>query len=836
MDIVAVHMDIQESKKEKFPVTGMSCAACAVRVGKALNGVEGVVSADVNYAASEVSVEYDRSRCSAERLRDAVRDAGYDLIIDEGADRDAEAERIRAHHYASMKRRTFGAVAVAVPVAVGSMFFADVTAVKYALWLLATVSLALFGRGFFVGAWRQLKHRTANMDTLVAVSTGIAYLFSVFNLLFPKFWLSRGLEPHLYFESASVIIAFILAGRLLEERARRRTSDSIRRLMDLRPERVRIVTPDGERVVPVSAVHAGDTVAVRPGDRIAVDGEVVEGDSYVDESMLSGEPLAVHKQPGGKVYAGTLNRNGAFRFRAERTGGDTLLSRIIAMVRDAQGSRAPVQQLADRISAVFVPTIMAVSLVAFIAWVIFSPEDGFTRGLMAMVTVLIIACPCALGLATPTAIMVGTGRGAEEGILVKDAASLETAEKCDTVVLDKTGTLTEGRPRVVASTWAAAAADTDRDVLCSLERLSEHPLAEAVVASFEGCRTLHVDGFVNISGSGVRGSVGGRTFYACNRRLLEQKGIGVDAELQAAAGSYERRAASVVWFADSERALAVLAVADSIKPTSAAAVAELRRMGVEVVMLTGDNEASARETARLAGISRYHAGVLPHEKAEYVARLQAEGRRVAMVGDGINDSAALARADLSVAMGRGSDIAMETAMVTILSSDLEKIPELVRLSRLTVRTIRENLFWAFIYNVVSVPIAAGVLYPVCGFMLNPMVGAAAMAFSSVSVVLNSLRLGRRGRSNDRTDNPKDQNQTDNDKIDKVMKKEYRVKGMMCDHCRSHVEKALNGIDGVKATVTLQPPVATVEFTGRELSLAELQAVVTEKAGDYELSE
>ena len=831
-------MDRNVYVREKFPVTGMSCAACAVRVGKVVAGVEGVRAADVNYAAAELSVEYDTSLCSAEKLREAVCDAGYGLVTERAEERDAEAERLHARRYASMKRRTVGAVAVAVPVMIGSMFFADVAAVKYCLWILATVTLAVFGRGFFIGAWKQLRHGSSNMDTLVAVSTGIAYLFSLFNLFFPGFWLERGLEPHLYFESVAVIIAFIMTGRLLEERAKRRTTASIRRLMDLRPALVRVVSGDGESMVPVSAVRPEDTVAVRPGERIAVDGEVVDGDSYVDESMINGEPMAVHKTAGCKVFAGTLNRNGALRFRAERVGGDTLLSRIIDMVRDAQGSRAPVQQLADRISAVFVPAIMAISLAAFAAWVIFSAEDGFSRGLMAMVTVLIIACPCALGLATPTAIMVGTGRCAEEGILVKDAASLETAEKCDTVVLDKTGTLTEGRPEVVASVWADDAAAGARDVLCSLERLSEHPLAEAVALSLAESRRLQVDGFESITGRGVCGSVGGRRYYAGNRRLLDETGVSVAPQLLAVAAEYEKRASTVVWFADEERALAVLAVADRMKPGSAGAVAELRRRGIEVVMLTGDNEAAARETARLAGIGRFHAGVLPHEKAEYVARLQSEGRRVAMVGDGINDSAALARADLSIAMGRGSDIAMETAMVTILSSDLAKIPELMRLSQLTVRTIRENLFWAFFYNAVSVPVAAGVLYPLCGFMLDPMIGAAAMAFSSVSVVLNSLRLKRRGGAAEKISGPCGPAAEEMSATEKIitMKKEYRIKGMMCGHCRAHVERALNGIEGVKAVVTLDPPVAVVEFEGEALPLSELQRAVSENAGDYELSE
>lgn len=809
-----------------FPVAGMSCASCAVRVDKALNGLPGVESAHVNYASATARVDYRPGECSPGTLKRAVQAAGYDLLIDAEGPAEDEAAHVRAAHYRALKRRTLWAAGLCLPIVAGGMLFMDAPAVKYAVWALSTPVVFGLGREFFVNAWKQLRHGAANMDTLVAVSTGIAYLFSLFNLFFPEFWLSRGIEPHVYFESAAVIVAFILLGRLLEERAKRGTTTAIAKLMGLQPKTVTVITPSGERSVPVAELRAGDLVAVHPGERIAVDGTVAEGASYVDESMLSGEPLPVCKQEGAAVFAGTMNGNGAFRFRTDRVGQDTVLARIIRMVRDAQGSKAPVQRTVDRIAGVFVPAIIVLAVLTFAAWMLFAPEEGFTRGLLALVTVLIIACPCALGLATPTALMVGIGKGAGQGILVKDAASLEVARKIDTVVLDKTGTLTEGRPSVVDAAWAEGS-ETARRILFSLEKRSGHPLSQAVVESLGGERDVPVTGFESIPGQGIRGVAEGRTWYAGNDALLSRHGIVPDARLQRLAEGWMQEAKTVVWFADEERTLAVLALADALKPSSAGAVARLHALGITVWMLTGANAGSARETARKAGITRFRAGVLPHEKAGFVRQLQSEGRTVAMAGDGINDSAALAQADLSVAMGQGSDIAMDTAMVTILSSDLRKIPEMIRLSQLTVRTIRQNLFWAFIYNLVAIPVAAGALYPLWGFLLDPMIGGAAMALSSVSVVANSLRLKRRRIGDEyEHDEPVE--------TEEKMKKEFIVDGMTCNHCRMHVEHALNALDGVKAVVTLDPPVAAVEFSGPEIGLGELQKAVTERAGEYTL--
>ena len=728
--------------KNTYPVLGMSCASCAARVDKTLNGLPGVYQATVNYATAVAQVEYNPEVCSDATLQSAVQDAGYDLLVDTGEDVADKAEEIRLTRYRKIKRRTVAALLLSLPIMVISMFFEDISSLKYVLWILATPVVFGLGREFYINAWRQLKHGTSNMDTLVAVSTGIAYTFSVFNLLFPDFWLSRGIEPHIYFEAASVIIAFILLGRLLEERAKQNTSTAIKKLIGLQPKTVTIIVDSDERTVPITAIQKGDTILVKPGERIAVDGMVVTGESYVDESMLNGEPVPLHKQSGEKVFAGTINQKGTFRFIDDKIGSDTMLAQIIRMVQDAQGSKAPVQKLVDRIARFFVPAIISISIIAFVAWIFLAPTNGFTNGLLAMVTVLIIACPCALGLATPTAIMVGIGKGAEKGILIKDAQSLEIAQKIDTIILDKTGTITAGHPVVVESLWENGF-EHSRKILYSLEKLSEHPLSDAVVNTLQNEKEISIDKFENVPGKGVKGIVGSQTYYAGNLSLLNDNHITIASHLQELANKWTQEANTLVWFADSTQAIAAIALTDEIKQTSAQAISQLQKMGVEVYMLTGDNAISTQAISRKVGINHYKAGVLPNEKAQFIKELQANGKKVGMVGDGINDSAALAQADLSIAMGQGSDIAVDTAMATILSSDLLKIPETIRLSQLTIKTIYQNLFWAFIYNLIGIPIAAGIFYSVNGFLLNPMWASAAMAFSSVSVVLNSLRLKRK---------------------------------------------------------------------------------------------
>ena len=823
--------------QETFPVLGMSCASCAARIEKTLNRQSGVKIAAVNYASATATVEYDPKNCSSEALQQAVQAAGYDLLINRDGNTLEEAEEAHNKKFTTLKLRTVWAVILSLPVIIIGMFFMDMPYANPIMWTLSTPIVFWLGRGFFSSAWKQLRHGSANMDTLVAISTGTAYLFSLFNMLFPDFWLSRGIHPHVYFEAASVIIAFILLGRLLEEKAKGNTSTAIKKLMGLQPKTVTVVGNE-ERIVPIEQIRPGDIILVKPGERIAVDGIVTEGSSYVDESMLSGEPVAVSKQKDAKVFAGTINQKGSFRFRAEKVGTDTLLAKIIHMVQDAQGSKAPVQQLVDKIAGIFVPTIIGIAVLAFIVWMMLDGTDGFTHGLLAFVTVIIIACPCALGLATPTAIMVGIGKGAERGILIKDAESLEIAKKVNTVVLDKTGTVTEGKPVVSKLVWntptttpnpSISSKDVLPDIFYSLEKLSEHPLADAVVNHLKESASIDdIQDFETITGKGVKGRTQGRIYFVGNLKLLEENRIAISRSLREEATRLTAKAQTVIWFADEENALAIAGITDRIKETSIRAVDELRATGIEVHMLTGDNETTAREIARKAGIAHYQASVLPQDKAAFISRLQAEGRKVAMVGDGINDSAALAQADLSIAMGGGSDIAMDVAKMTIISSDLTKIPEALRLSRLTVRTIRQNLFWAFIYNIVGVPIAAGILYPINGFLLNPMIAGAAMAFSSVSVVSNSLLLKRK-KIHEGEENKKVEPSTET-----IMKKEFKVEGMMCNHCRMHVEKALNSMEGVHATVTLNPPVAIVEFSDGEKTLEELQKAVTEEAGDYTL--
>lgn len=823
--------------QETFPVLGMSCASCAARIEKTLNRQSGVKIAAVNYASATATVEYDPKNCSSEALQQAVQAAGYDLLINRDGNTLEEAEEAHNKKFTTLKLRTVWAVILSLPVVIIGMFFMDMPYANPIMWTLSTPIVFWLGRGFFSSAWKQLRHGSANMDTLVAISTGTAYLFSLFNMLFPDFWLSRGIHPHVYFEAASVIIAFILLGRLLEEKAKGNTSTAIKKLMGLQPKTVTVVGNE-ERIVPIEQIRPGDIILVKPGERIAVDGIVTEGSSYVDESMLSGEPVAVSKQKDAKVFAGTINQKGSFRFRAEKVGTDTLLAKIIHMVQDAQGSKAPVQQLVDKIAGIFVPTIIGIAVLAFIVWMMLDGTGGFTHGLLAFVTVVIIACPCALGLATPTAIMVGIGKGAERGILIKDAESLEIAKKVNTVVLDKTGTVTEGKPVVSKLVWntptttpnpSISSKDVLPDIFYSLEKLSEHPLADAVVNHLKESASIDdIQDFETITGKGVKGRTQGRIYFVGNLKLLEENRIAISRSLREEATRLTAEAQTIIWFADEENVLAIAGITDRIKETSIRAVSELHAAGIEVHMLTGDNEATAREIARKAGIAHYQASVFPQDKAAFVSRLQAEGRKVAMVGDGINDSAALAQADLSIAMGGGSDIAMDVAKMTIISSDLTKIPEALCLSRLTVRTIRQNLFWAFIYNIIGVPIAAGILYPINGFLLNPMIAGAAMAFSSVSVVSNSLLLKRKriheGEENKEVEPP----------TETIMKKEFKVEGMMCNHCRMHVEKALNSMEGIHATVTLNPPVATVEFSDGEKTLEELQKVVTKEAGDYTL--
>ena len=727
--------------KKTFPVLQMSCASCAISAESIVKGLKGVVNASVNFATATLAVEYLPDEISPENMRDAIQDGGYDLFIEEDRNTTAETlEEIHRKKFGDLKRRTILAIVLSIPVVTIGMFFMHMSYANEIMWVLSTPVIFWLGKDFFINAWKQAKHRSANMDTLVALSTSVAYLFSVFNTLFPDFWITRGVEPHVYFEAASVIIAFILLGRLLEEKAKGNTSSAIKKLMGLQPKTVTIIQEDGSHnQIPIENVNIDDLILVKPGEKIAVDGRVTEGTSYVDESMLSGEPVPVLKEADEKVFAGTINQKGSFCFKAEKVGSETMLAQIIKMVQEAQGSKAPVQKLVDKIAGIFVPVVISIAVVSFIVWLVLGGSGGFTHGLLALVTVLIIACPCALGLATPTAIMVGVGKGAEKGILIKDAESLELAKKINAVVLDKTGTITEGKPQVTDILWLNND-DSPKAALLSLEKQSEHPLAEAVVRYFDAEASIPASGFESITGKGAKGFVGGQLYFAGNYKLLNDNNIAINEALGKKAEELSSQSKTVIWFSDDKQAIAVVAIADKIKATSQTAVRQLQSSGIEVYMLTGDNDSTAKEIAARTGIKHYKAEVLPQQKAEFIKQLQAEGKIVAMVGDGINDSTALAQADLSIAMGKGSDIAMDVAKMTIISSDLTKIPEAIKLSRQTVTTIRQNLFWAFIYNLIGIPVAAGILFPINGFLLNPMIAGAAMALSSVSVVSNSLRL------------------------------------------------------------------------------------------------
>ena len=733
--------------KKSFPVLGMTCASCAGSAESIVKHARGAVNASVNFATGNLTVEYLPNMTSAAQLQKAVQAVGYDLLIENETLQQETLEAIHSKKFRTLKNKTIWAIILSLPVVIIGMFFMNMPYANLVMWLLSTPVVLWLGRDFFINAWKQAKHRSANMDTLVALSTGIAYLFSVFNMLFADFWHQRGLHAHVYFEAAAVIIAFILLGKLLEEKAKGNTSTAIKKLMGLQPKTVIVIQADGtEKQTAIEEVNTGDIIHARPGEKIAVDGMVISGTSYVDESMLSGEPVPVLKKDNEKVFAGTINQKGSFRFKAIKVGKETMLAQIIKMVQDAQGSKAPVQKLVDKIAGIFVPVVIGIAIFTFILWVILGGDNDVVQGLLAAVTVLVIACPCALGLATPTAIMVGVGKGAEKGILIKDAESLELSKKVNAIILDKTGTITEGRPQVTGIQWLNND-DTARNILLSIEKQSEHPLAEAVVKHLSagrqdlaGVTNIALSDFSSITGKGAKASYHNETWLAGNKKLLAENNILIAEPLQMQADEWGKQSKTVIWFANSKQALSVIAISDRIKETSADAIRQIQEMGIELYMLTGDNEATARSIAQQTGIKHYKAEVLPQHKADFVKELQQQGKVVAMVGDGINDSTALATADVSIAMGKGSDIAMDVAKMTIISSDLTKIPQAIKLSKQTVATIKQNLFWAFIYNLIGIPVAAGILYPINGFLLNPMIAGAAMALSSVSVVSNSLRL------------------------------------------------------------------------------------------------
>lgn len=727
-----------------YPVMGMHCAACANNVEKIVKKQEGVEDASVNLAAAVLTVDFNSDVVSPEQLKDAVMKIGFDLIIDEDNSME-EQEEAEHSYYEQLQRKTVVAWIFALPVAFMGMFFMDFPGINWWMLVLSLPVLFYSGHAFYVNAWKQAKHFTSNMDTLVALSTSIAFLFSLFNTLYPQFWYEQGLEPHVYYEAATVIIAFVLVGKLMEEKAKGKTSMAIRKLMGLQPKTARILRDGKEEDILISELKKGDKVSVRPGERVPVDGLIVEGDTFIDESMISGEPIPVEKKLNDKVLAGTINQNGAFVMSAEKVGRETVLAQIIRMVQEAQGSKALVQRIVDKVTAVFVPTVLAIAILTFMVWMIVGGVDDFSYAMLSAVSVLVIACPCALGLATPTALMVGIGKGAEAHILIKDAVALEQMRKVDTVVLDKTGTVTEGRPTVTGWLHDAGWVNEHKGILYAAELKSEHPLALAIVEELkkDGNKPAIIDSFESRTGRGIVVTRGGKTYWAGSHRLLNDFGAKVSDLLKSMVEEYERSGKSLVYFGEESMLLAVIVISDKVKPTSIQAVKQMQAEGKYVVLLTGDGHLTAQNVAGEINANRFIAEALPDDKENVIKELQREGRVVAMVGDGINDSQALARADVSIAMGKGTDIAMDVAMVTLMTSDLLLLPKAFKLSRKTVRLIHQNLFWAFIYNLIGIPIAAGILFPMYGILLNPMIASAAMACSSVSVVLNSLSLNWR---------------------------------------------------------------------------------------------
>jgi Cu+-exporting ATPase len=774
-------MAITDRTRIEFPVTGMHCAACQARVQRALEKAPGVDSAAVNLMTGSATVAFDPAATSAEALLETVRGTGYGAELPDpslSAQEEQEArDAAREAEFRELRRKAIvSLVAGAIAMLVSMPFMAHRPGVSpdpFMTWVMRHVSPALetafpwlyaapsslllgillvfalgtmlwAGRHFYVGAWNSFRHHSADMNTLIAVGTGAAFVYSLVATFAPGIFTSHGLSPDVYYEAVIIIIALILVGNALEARAKHQTASALRGLAGLQPSAARVIRDGQELDIPIGEVAHDDIVVVRPGERIPVDGAVVSGSSAVDESMLTGESMPVNKSAGDAVIGGTVNRTGSFRLRATTLGADSVLARIVTLMREAQGSRAPIQRLADRISGVFVPVVISIAIATFVTWFLASGEGGVVRAFAASVAVLIIACPCAMGLAVPTAVMVATGRGAERGVLIKGGEALERAGDVDTVILDKTGTITEGRPAV---TDIITTGDMDeRELLrlaASLERASEHPLADAIVTAARS-REIDLDdvtNFESITGKGVAGNVGGHYVVAGTRQLLGENDVSPPA-LSSQLAALSAKGQTVVHVAVDGRAHGLLAIADPIKASSRPALAELRRLGLELILLTGDNEHTGRAIASEVGIDHVVANVLPEGKVAEVKRLQAEGHVVAMAGDGINDAPALAQADIGIAMGTGTDIAMDAGDVTLMRGDLTGVADAIRLSRRTMRTMKQNLFWAFIYNVVGIPVAAGVLYPAFGILLSPVIASAAMAMSSVSVVSNSLRLRR----------------------------------------------------------------------------------------------
>jgi len=730
---------------DTFPVKGMSCAACAGSVESILKHTIGVEDAEVNFAAHTVKVTY-QSNLKSQLLKDALLEVGYDLDLEAKAHQES-IKKEKALAYQKLKRDTLYSAIFTLPVFVIGMFFPHWSYGPYISALLSAPVLFIWGRQFYIRAFKQIKRGIAGMDALVALSTGISYSFSLFSTLYPRFWTQYGMESHVYYEAAVVIMVFVSLGKVLEERAKGQTSLALEKLLGLQSPIVYRLREGKEEEIGIDEVLISDILRVKAGQSIPVDGEIVEGEALVNESMLSGEALALAKRPGDKVYAGTILEKGSLAIRTEKLADSTLLAQIIRRVGEAQGSKAPVQELVNRIAGIFVPTVLVISIITFASWILFAGIEAFPQALYTSIAVLVIACPCALGLATPTAIMVGIGKGAENNILIRDARSLEETQSIDTLVLDKTGTITQGRPQILEQDWRQDfQTDFHQQVLLSMQLFSSHPLATAFVRMLResGTQELKLQAYQEVQGRGVKITDHHGMVYGCgNAAYLNDFGLEETSIHQAKANAAQAQGKTVLYFFTKEELIAQFILGDALKEGSREAIKDLQDRGLDLILLSGDQENTTAYWAQELGINKYRAEVLPQDKGQLVRDLQARGKRVAMIGDGINDSEALAQAELGIAMGHGSDIAIEAGSITLMSSDLRLIPKAFKLSRITLAGIRQNLFWAFIYNLIGIPIAAGLLYPINGFLLDPMIAGAAMALSSVSVVSNSLRLRRK---------------------------------------------------------------------------------------------
>ena len=829
--------------KQKFDVQGMTCAACSAHVEKAVCKVAGVDGVNVNLLGNSMVVDYDEGATDAGQIIHAVEEAGYGASLPAVKGVTAQPKQVNRmeEEAAGMKRRFLTSLIFLVPlfyIAMGHMmgwplpaFFHDPgnVFVVALIQFLLTLPIMYINDKYYKVGFKTLWHRSPNMDSLIALGSSAAVIYGVAALFQIAWGLGHGDQARvdkwsmdLYFESAGMILTLITLGKWLETRSKGKTSQAITRLMDLAPKTAAVLRNGAEVEIPVEEVTMGDLVVVRPGGRIPVDGIVVEGNSSVDESALTGESLPVEKGVGDQVAAATINKSGYFVFRATRVGEDTTLAQMIKLVEEASASKAPIAKLADKVAGVFVPVVIGIALVTAVVWFVLtqSIESALTAG----VAVLVISCPCALGLATPVAIMVGTGKGAENGILIKSAEALETLHTVRTVVVDKTGTLTQGKPAVTDCIPAKGV--TEEELLCvaaSLEKPSEHPLADAILTEAEerNIPLAPIQNFEALSGRGVRGTLHGVPVLAGNRAMLEEAGISLQG-FGDRGEALAQNGKTPLYFAEHGKVLGIVAVADPPKPTSAAAIRGFRELGIDVVMLTGDNRRTAEAVGRELGVTQVIAEVLPQDKEKVVADLQAQGKRVAMIGDGINDAPALARADVGMAIGAGTDVAIESADVVLMKSDLLDAVTAVRLSKKVIRNIKENLFWAFIYNIIGIPLAAGVWFPITGWQLSPMFGAAAMSLSSVCVVSNALRLKFFRPLHQEV--PAEQIETK--KGTSTMTKTMTINGMMCAHCQAHVEKALNAIDGVTATVDLAAKTATVTLS-KDVADEVLKNAVTE---------